>query len=214
MNRSSKTLPPHRRLYKRLMAALLSQGSRAFASAIAPRKEALLRDLGGDVLEIGPGGGANFAYYSPQMRWVGVEPNPYMHDYLRAAAAQYPFAIDIRLGSAEELPAADNSIDAVVSTHVLCSVPNQARALAEIQRVLKPGGRFIFIEHVAAPRGTRQRQLQDWVRPVWQALADGCHPNLETWQAINAAGFATLDYEHFAMGLPVIKPHIAGYVIK
>ncbi len=91
-----------------------------------------------------------------------------MHDYLCKEAQKQGLSIDLRRGTAEQLEVADNSVDAVVSTLVLCSVPNLSGTLQEILRVLKPGGRFLFIEHVAAPRGTWLRRAQQGVRPVWK----------------------------------------------
>jgi SAM-dependent methyltransferase len=201
-------------LYKRIMAHFLAASSAAYDASLAARKQALFGGLTGDVLEIGPGGGPNLRFFSPAVRWVGVEPNPYLHDYLRAEAARQGRQVDLRLGSVDALPAADTSLDAVVSTLVLCSVPDQHRALAEIRRVLKPGGRFVFIEHVAAPRGTTLRRWQNLVRPIWQALGDGCQPNRETWQAIADAGFARVHLDHFDTQLPLVKPHIAGYAVN
>lgn len=199
---------------KRLNAALMARGSAGYERLVGQRKRALLGNLTGGVLEIGPGAGPNLAYYPAGIRWIGLEPNPYMHAYLQRAAEQHALHVDLRSGTAEQLPARDNSLDAVVSTLVLCSVMDQARVLQEIRRVLKPGGRFIFIEHVAAPQGSRTRRIQDWLRPVWNVIGDGCHPNRETWVAIEQAGFERVDYEHFRLPVPITGPHIGGVAIK
>ena len=88
-------------------------------------KQGLLANLSGKVLEIGPGAGANFTYYSPSIEWVGIEPNPFMHSYLQKEAERQGLnSIELYQGTAEQLPLADKSIDTVVSTHVLCSVTN------------------------------------------------------------------------------------------
>ena len=203
-----------RNLYKRLIARFLATHDDAYDASIAPRKQTLFAGLAGDVLEIGPGGGPNLRYLAANVRWIGVEPNPYMHPYLRAEAKRRGIPVDLRLGNADALPAADNSLDAVISTLVLCSVPDPARALAEVRRVLKPGGKFVFMEHVAAAPGTSLRRWQDWLRPVWQTLGDGCHPNRETWQTIADAGFDRVRIEHFAASVPVVRPHIAGVAVK
>lgn len=200
--------------YKRLFAKFQGGSGEGIEAEIAPYKRALFEGLSGDVLEIGPGGGPNLRYYAPDVRWMGVEPNPYMHDYLRETAARQGMTVDIRLGTSEELPAADGSMDAVVSTHVLCSVHDVARTLAEIRRVLKPGGKFYFIEHVAAPRKTGLRRVQTFVRPVWQVLGDGCQPNRETWHTIEQAGFRQVQIDHFSLQILIAKPHIAGYAVK
>jgi ubiquinone/menaquinone biosynthesis C-methylase UbiE len=180
-------------------------------SNLADLKRSLLGQLQGTVLEIGPGAGANFAYYPTDLHWIGVEPNPFMHSYLRQEATQRGFqSIELYEGTAEDLPVNAGMADVVVSSHVLCSVSNLDRALREVQRVLKPGGYLIFLEHVAADSCTWTRRIQEGVAPLWKTLFDNCHPNRETLQALEAAGFATLDYHHFQIPLPLVSPHIAG----
>jgi ubiquinone/menaquinone biosynthesis C-methylase UbiE len=182
---------------------------------MADLKQALLGSLHGTVLEIGPGAGANFAYYPTDIHWIGIEPNPFMHPYLRQEASRRGLqSIELYEGRAESLPVAEASVDAVVSTHVLCSVGQVDRALQEIQRVLKPGGQFIFLEHVAAECGTWMRQVQDGITPIWKTLFDNCHPNRESWKALQSAGFDAVRYEHFQLQLPIVGPHIAGTAIK
>lgn len=207
-------LRPKRGLRAWLFAKVMNKGSDTHDLMIAPYKRRLLSDLHGDLLEIGPGTGANFEFFAPDVRWVGVEPNPYMHRYLRATAAAQGRSIELHTGYTEALPIDDQSMDAVVSSLVLCSVHDLDASLAEIRRVLRPGGRFVFLEHVAAPAGSRQRKVQDGVRPLWSFLADGCHPNRELWRAIEEAGFSQVEIEHFHVDMPIIRPHIAGYAIK
>ena len=97
---------------------------------------------------------------------------------------------------------------------VLCSVPSVQRALAEVRRVLKPGGKFLFIEHVVAP-DTQLRLLQHLLNPLQQATADGCHLDRDTLSSIQSAGFATVDASRFAVpGLGLIGPHVAGIATK
>lgn len=122
--------------------------------------------------------------------------------------------LELRDGIAERLDFADGSLDAVVSTLVLCSVRDLPGTLREIRRVLKPGGRFIFLEHVAAPAATWLRRVQRWVRPPWRALTDGCCPDRETWLVLENAGFARVYYERFRVPIPIASPHIAGLAIK
>lgn len=178
-------------------------------------KERLFAELSGSVLEIGSGAGANLHYFpSPGIRWIGVDPNPFMEPHLVKEAQRLGLPIELRDGIAETLPAADESVDFVISTLVLCSVVNQKRALEEVARVLKPGGKFLFIEHVAARRGSWLRWMQRFVKPLWRRMGDGCHPDRETRAALENVGFASLDIEEFEAPLPVVGPHIAGTAVK
>ncbi len=201
-------------LYQRCFAWGLSRGISAYERLVADRKRELFAPLHGTVLEIGPGTGTNLAYFAPDVRWLGIEPNPYMERYLQREAARLGRGIEVRGGTVERLDLMDASVDAVVSTLVLCSVRDQARALAEVRRVLKPGGRFVFLEHVAAPRGTWLRRAQRAVRPAWRLLGDGCFPDRETWQAIGRAGFVEVALERFQLPLPIMSPHVAGWAVR
>lgn len=174
-------------------------------------KRRLLSDLSGTVLELGPGTGGNLRYLPTGLRWIGVEPNIHMHPVLLSRAADLDLDARVVLGAGESLDVPSASVDAVVCTLVLCSVRDQAAVLAEVRRVLRPGGRFVFLEHVAAPRGSWLRWLQSFVAPVWSICGHGCRPDRETWRALEAAGFRRLDCRRFEMdGLPLVAPHIAG----
>jgi ubiquinone/menaquinone biosynthesis C-methylase UbiE len=202
---------------KRLFAWMMAQANGPYEEAVGERKQSLFSNLHGNVLEIGPGTGPNLSYYPKDINWVGIEPNPFMHSYLTKEAEKLGLDnIDIRTGTAERIDAEDNSMDAVVSTLVLCSVPNLTTTLQEVLRILKPGGKFFFIEHVAAPKGTVLRKVQSTIRPVWKVIGDGCHPDRETWVALDNAGFSSVDYEHFRAPavLPVVSPHMIGMAIK
>jgi SAM-dependent methyltransferase len=198
------------RWYKRLSAWALSRTNRRYDAMVAEEKRTLLSPLSGTVLEIGPGGGNNLAFLRPYMRWIGIEPNPFFHDRLRARGERLGIEVDVRTATAEALPVPDQSVDAVISTLVLCSVRDPQAALREVRRVLRPGGRFAFVEHVAAPHGTGLRLLQRALRPAWGAFSDGCHVDRDTGSLIEAAGFAAVDLRHFTLPVPVMGPHIAG----
>ena len=200
--------------YKRLHARLLACGSRRYTSAVEDHKRMLFGSLAGRVLEIGPGPGTNLPYFRGDAEWIGVEPNPFMLEYIERAARELGRTVDVRTGSAEYLPFPTASVDAVACSLVLCTVHDVAAALREVRRVLRPGGTFAFIEHVAAPRGTALRVTQRVARPVWRALADGCHPDRETGAAIQDAGFARVEMVHFRAPLPVVGPHVAGLAIR
>jgi SAM-dependent methyltransferase len=118
--------------------------------------------------------------------------------------------ITILIGTADTLPVGDNSVDVVIGTLVLRCVPSPQRCLQEVLRVLEPGGRFLFIEHVAAPRGSRLRRIQNLVSPVWKRLGDGCHPNRETSVEVEGAGFENVTYQNITAPTPIVSPQIIG----
>jgi SAM-dependent methyltransferase len=207
-------------LRRRLFAYMMAHSGDAYEVTTEARKRALLGDLHGRVLEIGPGTGPNLRFYPADVEWIGVEPNPFMHTYLRQSIRdtgrpEERFRIDSGEVHGVRLPAEDASVDAVTSTLVLCSVLHLDGTLQEILRVLKPGGRFVFIEHVAAPRGSGLRTVQNVIQPVWSLIGDGCHPNRETWEEIGRAGFAQVEIEHYRYpGGGPVSPHIAGWAVK
>jgi ubiquinone/menaquinone biosynthesis C-methylase UbiE len=200
--------------YQRLFAAGLARGLKKYSAAVEPRKRELFGPLHGRVLEIGPGPGTNLRYFAPDVAWIGIDPNPHMGPYLQKEAAKIGIHAELMHGTAEQLPVSDASVDAVVSSLVLCSVDDLPQVLREVRRVLKPGGRFVFIEHVAAPQGTFRRRVQRALRPAWSRFGDGCQPDRETWRAIEAAGFSHVQLEHFRAPLPVVTTHIAGVAVK
>ena len=180
------------------------------------RKRALFTALPDSLVEIGPGAGANFRYYAPATEIIAVEPNPFMAQYLVREAEKYSLKLRLEHASAESIPLPNDSVEAVVCTLVLCSVESQEKVLREVFRILKPGGRFLFLEHVAAQPATWNRRMQNAVRPAWQFLADGCVTNRETWRVLEGIPFTSCEIEHFRaeIPLPLIKPHIAGWAMK
>lgn len=192
----------------------MAHGAGPYERWMAERKRGLLGRLSGEVVEIGPGSGVNLSYLPREVRWTGIEPNPFFHPYIRKEAARLDRPVRLRVGLAEDLELEDASVDAVVGTLVLCSVDRVEAVLEEILRVLKPGGRYCFLEHVAAPEGSRLRWIQRAVRPVWSSLLDGCRPDADTRVRIARAGFAQLNWEDFRGPLPVVSPHICGFAEK
>jgi ubiquinone/menaquinone biosynthesis C-methylase UbiE len=199
--------------YRRVFAWVLARSNTAYERWMADRKRRLLGALTGVVVEIGPGAGNNLRYLPRDVRWIGIEPNPYLRPYLEESARRAGMTLDLRPGSADRLPLEPHSADAVVATLVLCSVDDQPAALGEIRRVLKPGGRFVFIEHVAAPAGTTRRRWQAWLKPAWRVLGDGCHPDRDTLEAIARAGCARVEVEEFLAPAGLVAPHIAGVAV-
>jgi ubiquinone/menaquinone biosynthesis C-methylase UbiE len=182
---------------------------------LAQHKLRLFSEVTGTVLEIGPGAGANLPYFATKnIRWIGVEPNRYMHQYLGNEAARLGMNVDLRFGTAEQLPLESATVDFAIGTLVLCSVMDQRLALREILRVLKPDGRLLFIEHVAARRGSILRIVQRAIKPLWRRMGDGCNPDRQTRAALQEAGFASVEIEEFDAPLPVVRPHIAGKATK
>jgi ubiquinone/menaquinone biosynthesis C-methylase UbiE len=173
----------------------------------------LLAPLEGSVLEIGAGTGANLPFFPPTVTsLVLAEPDRHMRARLLAAIARSNRQIEVISAPAERLPFPDGSFDAVVSALVLCSVGDQAIVLEEVRRVLRPGGRFVFIEHVAATGSPRQLRQQRWVEPVWKRLAGNCHLTRSTEQAIATAGFVfeSVERQGLPKTPPMFRPSIRG----
>ncbi len=180
------------------------------------RKADLFADLPDTVVEIGPGQGANLRYYRPGTHLIAIEPSPHVHAGLRRTARRHGIDIDVHSTGAEALSLDDASVDVVVSTLVLCSVRDPRAVLAEVRRVLRPGGRFIFIEHVSADPGSRLHRVQGWLRRPWAWSFDGCELRRNTGAIIRAAGFDSVEEERFQLshGWMPFSPHVAGVATR
>lgn len=201
-------------LSRRWFAWAMYHVAERYDRLLADRKRDLLGSLDGTIVEIGPGTGTNLRYYPHGVQWIGVEPNPFMHPHLRRAGKAAGVEADVRQNHAESMDLADGSADVVVATAVLCSVRDQARALQEIKRVLKPGGQLVFLEHVGADRTTSLRRFQQMVRPFWRCMVDGCDPARDTGEAIVEAGFKPIQLESFRLPLGPVATHIAGVAVS
>ncbi len=171
----------------------------------------------GTIIEIGPGVGSNFDFIPPGSRVIAIEPNLAMHDRLRKRAAGRGIDLELLAVSCETLPLASGSVDDVVCSLVLCTVDDPRAALAEIRRVLRPGGRFRFVEHVAAPRWSPRRWLQHLLRGPWRWLYEGCDLCRDTGAAIERAGFSELQIQRrrFRQSLFVpVNTAICGVAIE
>lgn len=204
----------HARWYKRLQGAAFAHGSEHYERLVAAQKARLFGTLEGHVLEVGAGGGANLRHLRRGIDYVALEPNEFSRGHLLRKAAELGIRADVRGGAVEQLSFRDASFDAVFCSLVFCTVHDVPAGLAEIRRVLKPGGRFAFVEHVGAPPGSRTRGVQQAVVPIWQVIGDGCHPDRDTAAAIRAAGFAHVEIEDFRLRLPIVGPHIAGFAVR
>jgi ubiquinone/menaquinone biosynthesis C-methylase UbiE len=171
----------------------------------------LVAGLSGRVVEVGAGDGRNFAHYPPEVRDVlAVEPEPYLREIASAAARSAPVSIAVVDGVAELLPVDDGTCDSAVSSLVLCSVSDQRTALAELHRVLMPGGELRFFEHVVAERSVGQAVQSGLDRTgIWPRLGAGCHLARDTVGAIAAAGFVVERVKRFnsgpgSLGIPFV----------
>ena len=207
---SHKPHPVRGRLNSWFLAAAEPQMHREYGE----RKLRIFGDLPQVIVELGPGSGANFRYYPRGTRVIAVEPNPMMLKRMNGQAAKHGVEIDLRHAGAEGMEVESESANLVVSTLVLCSVRDPEQVLSEVRRVLKPGGRFAFLEHVAAEPGTRLRKVQDSIHRPWHWLGEGCHLNRDTASTIESAGFSELELERFnGHDRMPYRPHISGFAI-
>lgn len=199
--------PVFARLYTRMVADEDSE-------QVEHRREALA-GLTGRVFELGAGTGSNFAHYPPTVTaLVAAEPEPYLRERATEAAAAAPVPVEVVDAVADELPFEDASFDAAVACLVLCTVPDQTRALAELKRIVKPGGELRFYEHVHAERQPLRGVLEFFDKSrLWPLVSGGCHPTRETLAAIERAGFQVDRSRRFRYSPSAVVPsvpHILG----
>jgi SAM-dependent methyltransferase len=181
-------------------------------AGLTAHRKTLLSQATGDVLEVGAGTGANLLLYGDGVRTLTLtEPETPMVRRLEKHIAQRRPDAKLLRAPAEDLPFNDSSFDTVVSTLVLCTVDDQRRALREMRRVLRPGGRLLFIEHVRSEEEKLAR-LQDRMAPINVRIGHGCHCNRPTLDGIQNAGFTVTQVEHDTLkhAPRYIRPFIAG----
>jgi len=198
-------------------AESMEYGMDSYENEMAERKAALFSghvSQGDRILELGLGTGPNLKFYPAGVSVYGLEPNIAMHRY---AESHKPKEIELEIltKSAESSGFEDAQFDVVVCTLLLCSVDDPVLVLKEAKRNLKAGGKLLFIEHVAAPRGTLLRLAQNVLNPVQRLFADNCHMNRATQESIKAV-FENFSYEEFTLtskGSELISPHIMGSAV-
>lgn len=191
---------------------VLTRGSER--AGTAARRHELVSRLEGDVIDVGAGTGLNLLHYERATRVVAVEPDASMARRLSQRAARATAPVEVVAASAEALPFPDESFDAAVVTFVLCSLPDPRRGLAEVRRVLRPGGRLVLLEHV---RGEgRLARWQDRLTPLHRRLAGNCHLNRDTRAEVKRAGFDTARVEPTELpgSYALVRPAIHGVAIK
>ncbi len=196
------------RFYRRNRRSALKRGENE-------HRRRALEGLTGRVVELGPGDGANFALYPTTVtEVVAVEPEPRFREQAEEAARGVEVPVRVLPGTAEALPLEDESVDAVLASLVLCTVPDPAAALAEARRVIRPGGELRFYEHVHADRQPLRAVLEIADRSrIWPTIGGGCHPTRDTLTAIKAAGFTVERCERIPFSpSPIIPklPHLLG----
>jgi len=204
------------KLRKQIFAWTLKKGDQVNHLIYGTYKTRLFGNLLGQVVEIGPGTGVNFRYLPCGVNWIGIEPNEAFHNLLLSKASARGIHATLISGDAALIHLPDESADYILCTLVLCSVPDPAAVIDEMKRILKPGGKIIFIEHVAARKRSGLRIIQNFVNPLNRFMADGCNCNRETWSYLNKAEFGQVEISHHSVKgvLPFHKPHIMGYAVK
>ncbi len=196
-------------MYDRVMTGVEEAG-------LSTWRAELLAPLSGTVVEIGAGTGRNLGFYPASVdRLVLCEPDRHMRARLAGRAAAR-HGVEVSDAPAEALGLADASVDAVVSTLVLCSVADPDRALAEVRRVLRPGGRLVFIEHVAADDRPRRLAWQRRIEPLWRRVAGNCHLTRSSEQAIARSGLQLHDVTRASMrkAPAVVRPTVRGVALR
>lgn len=188
-------------VYDPFLAAAERQG-------LAKQRARLVSGLVGRVLEIGAGTGLNVPHYTARAEVTYTEPDRHMAARLRRRG------VEVVEAGAESLPFPDATFDAVVSTLVLCTVPDVPASLAEVRRVLKPGSRLVFLEHVRADPGTKLERWQHRLHGPWKAFACGCHCDRDLLASLRSAGFVADAERHEWRFMPaLVRPMVAGSAV-
>ena len=199
--------PVFARIYQRFSHVAEAKGASEY-------RDRLLAGLHGRVIEVGAGNGLNFAHYPRTVtEVVAVEPESFLRSRAEEAAGSAPVPLTILDGTADALPVPDAAFDAGIASLVLCSVPDQPSALAELRRVIRAGGELRFFEHVVSKRAGPARVQRTADRTIRPFVTGGCHVGRDTLAAIESAGFVIEHSERFSFRpnpIDVTSPHILG----
>ncbi len=203
----------------RMMAAFYDVCMRATEEAcLAQWRADLLQGVTGRGLEVGSGTGASLPFYPDSVTGLVLsEPDPHMRKRLAVACeASGRAGLEVSGASIDALPMDADSFDFAVSMLVLCSVPDLEAALGELFRVLRPGGRLMYLEHVAAAKGSKRFKWQGRIEPLWKRMAGNCHLTRRTEDALVAAGFEIeqIQRESMRKAMPLVRPTIRGIACK
>ena len=197
---ATSEIPSHR-----AFAAVWDFATRHESKAERELRRTAAGGVSGRVLELGVGVGANWEYLPEGTDYVGIEPDPHMLQRARRRAESTGRRVQLEQARAEALPFENGSFDTVLVTLTLCTVQNPGQVLAEVVRVLKPGGQLVLVEHVR-PDGKKAGWLFDRITPAWRRASGGCHPNRRTSEVLSASGLEVVSLERRRVnGLPMIS---------
>lgn len=204
------------RLRSRLEAWMLDASADDVHAAYGEHKNAAIGSMTGTVVELGPGTGANMRYYAADTKVIAIEPNPEMHDRLRRRADEHGVDLEIRTLRGESVDVDDASVDGVVGTLLLCGVDDPAQVVREAHRVLRAGGVYFFIEHVAAPQGSHTRTAQRLLFRPHRWMFNGCETTRSTGALLQQGPFSSVDIEEVDRGRSGlhVRHQIVGTAIK
>jgi SAM-dependent methyltransferase len=200
----------------KIEARLLDSGAEDNHQIYGERKQEVIGAMSGTVVELGPGTGVNMRYYASGVKVIAIEPNPVMHDPLRAKADEHGVDLEIRTLRGESIDVENASVDGVVGTLLLCGVDDPAQVVREAHRVLKPGGTYFFIEHVASPDGHRNRTVQKVLVRPHRWMFNGCEITRDTASLLEAGPFESVEITEVDRGRAAlwVRHQIIGTVVK
>lgn len=204
------------KLRSRFEAKLLDAGAADGHATFGQRKAEVIGAMTGTVVEFGPGTGANMRYYRPGVKVVAIEPNPHMHERLRAQAERHGVDLEIRSLRGESVDVPDGAAGGVVGTLLLCGVDDPAAVIEEAHRVLAPGGVYFFIEHVRSPEGSPTRRAQQVLKRPHEWMFNGCRVDQSTAELLEAGPFESVEFDEIDRGRSAawVRHQIIGTATK